>query len=294
MIDLQFINAAGVMMNAIYNKYMTLKGVDGLHGVDNEMASTTSPYFDGDYVDHVRTNPRSIILTYHLTAPIPEALKYFNSIVKSKQKATLIETQEDGKQIQIEGIVTVPPYSRWSSNVAVQIQMYCSDPYWKDLIKLIEELSNILDLHHFPYESAEKLIANDGGLAFPEGGIPFGEYETNATKVILNDGDIPVGATITIVALGKVTNPIISNNTTGDWIQITATLEAGDWIEINTERGEKNITSNREDVNWDSITYNGNDWLQLVTGYNELTGSTQDTSEQNNIYYSIQCVRGWQ
>lgn len=293
MIDLQFINAAGDTMNAIHNEYMTLIEVEGLHGVDNEMSSSTSPYFDGDFVDHVRTNPRTIALTYHLTTPIPDALRYFNRIVKSKQKATLIETQEDGKQIKIEGIVTVPTYSRWSNAVAVQIQLYCSKPYWKDVAELIEELTGILDLHYFPFETAEKLEAKDGGLAFPEEGVPFGAIETDTTKVILNDGDIPVGAKITIVALDTVTNPVIMNNTTGDWLQINATLNSGDYVEINTERGEKEIVSNNPSVDWNSISYNGSDWLQLATGYNELTGSTSEAGN-NNIYFSIQCVRGWQ
>lgn len=293
MIDLQFINAAGDKMNAIHNEYMTLVEVEGLHGVDNEMSSSTSPYFDGDNVDHVRTNPRSIALTYRLTPPIPEALKYFNRFVKSKQKATLIETQEDGKQIQIEGIVTVPPYTRWSDSVAVQIQLYCSKPYWKDVAQLVEELTGVLDLHCFPFETAAKLKAKDGGLAFPEEGVPFGEIETNSIKIVLNDGDIPVGAKITIVALGTVTNPVITNNTTGDWLQVNATLNAGDWVEINTERGEKSITSKDDIVDWNDITYNGNDWLQLATGYNELTGTTSEINSQY-IYFSIQCVRGWQ
>lgn len=294
MIDLKFINAAGGSMNAIHNEYMTLVEVDGLHGVDNEMSSSTSPFFDGDNVEHIRTNPRSIALTYKLNAPIPEALKYFNSLVKSKQKATLIETNEDGRQIQIEGIVTVPPYTRWSNSVAVQIQLYCSKPYWKDVEHIIEEISAIINFHYFPFESNEKLLNNDGGLAFPEDGVVFGEYEINSSRQVLNDGDIPVGAKITTVALGTVTNPVISNNTTGDWLQINATLNAGDWIEINTNRGEKNITSNNSSVTWDSVVYNGNDWLQLATGYNELTGTTSEQGADNYVYFSVVVVRGWQ
>lgn len=293
MIDLQFINMAGVTMNAIHNEYMTLVEVDGLHGVDNELSSTTSPYFDGDEVGHIRTNPRSIALTYRLTPPIPEALKYFNNIVKSKQRATLIETQEDGKQIQIEGIVTVPPYTRWSNSVAVQIQLYCSKPYWKDVINLVAELTGIIDMHYFPFATATKLEAKDGGLAFPEEGIPFGEIESNMTRIVLNDGDIPVGARITIVALGEVKNPTITNNTTKDWLKINGTLNSGDYVEINTEHGNKEIISNNPNITWDSITYSGNDWLQIETGYNELTGTTEEF-DANKIYFAIQCVRGWQ
>lgn len=285
MIELKFINAAGDTMDAINNEFMTLVGAEGLHGVDNEMSSSTSPYFDGDNVEHIRTSPRSIALTYKLTPPIAEALKYFNRLVKSKQKATLIETDDYGKQIKIEGIVTVPPYTRWSNSVAVQIQLYCSKPYWRDMEYLVEEISGIINHHYFPIDK--------GGLAFPEEGVIFGEIENTATKMIFNDGDIPVGALITIVALGKVTNPVISNNTTGEWIQIIATLEAGDFIEINTNRGEKSVRLNDTEI-WDKVVYNGTDWLQIATGYNELTGTANDEGEDSNVYFSIQVVRGWQ
>lgn len=293
MIELEFLNAKDVSMNAIYNSYMTLTAVDQLHGVDNEFSTTTSPYFDGDYVNHTRTNPRTITLTYSLKTPIEDSLNYFNSIVKSKQKATLIETKEDGTQIKIEGIVTVPPYTRWSDSCAVQIQMYCSKPYWKDVQTIVEDLSNVINLHYFPYDSEEKLLANDGGLAFPESGVPFGLIDADATKGFTNNGTKEVGMIIEIVAFDKVTNPRISkvNSQDNEFIGVNMVMDAGDYIRINTNKGEKSVT-NKDGEIYNEVVYSGNDWLQLDTGYNELSITSDEGT--GNMYFTIYFNQEWQ
>lgn len=291
MIELKFINARDVEMNAIHNQYMTITDIEALHGVDNEFSSSTSPYFDGDVVDHIRTNPRTIVLTYALKTPIEDSLNYFNSIVKSKQKATLIETRDDGSQIKIEGIVTVPPYTRISEQVAVQIKLYCSDPYWEDVLTMVTDISVVIDMHYFPFDNEQKLIANDGGLALPEEGIPFGEIDTNSTKTITNEGDVATGVTIQIIALDKATNPRITRDNY-NWIGVNIEMNAGDWIEISTVRGNKYIKSNRKDVGLGNIIYSGNDWLQLETGENELFARAEEGSQ--TIYFSIFHKRKWQ
>jgi len=304
MIELKFINAKNIEMNAIYNNYMTITAIDALHGVDNEFSSSTGPYFDGDVVDHIRTNPRTITLTYALKSPINDSLNYFNSIVKSKQKATLIETRDDGSQIQIEGIVTVPPYTRISEQVAVQIQLYCSDPYWEDVLTMITDISVVIDMHYFPFDNEEKLLTNDGGIYFPSDnpytddktgitytGVPFGEIDTNSTKIITNEGDVATGVVIQIVALDTATNPRITRDNY-NWIGVNVVMSAGDWIEISTIRGDKYIKSNRDDVGLGSIIYSGNDWLQLETGDNELFARSEEGSQ--TIYFSIFHKRKWQ
>lgn len=310
MIQLEFINSKNVSMNAIYNPFMTLSAVDQLHGVDNEYSTSTSPYFDGDYVNHTRTSPRTITLTYSLKTPIEDSLNYFNSIVKSKQKATLIETKDDGTQIKIEGIVTVPPYTRWSDTCAIQIQLYCSKPYWRDVQAIVEDISNVINKHWFPYESVEALQNLDGGLAFPHPqedkmpyiekktgavytGIPFGVYDLDATKGFTNNGTKSVGMIIEIVALGTVTNPRISkvNSDENEFIGVNMKLEMGDWIRINTNKGEKSVTNADGEI-YNEVVYSGNDWLQLDTGYNELSITSQEGT--GNMYFTIYFNQEWQ
>lgn len=307
MIELKFINARNVEMDAIHNDYMTITAIDSLHGVDNEFSSSTSPYIDGDVVNHIRTNPRTIVLTYALKTSnirgkrtsIEDSLNYFNSMVKSKQKATLIETKDDGSKIEIQGIVTVPPYTRLSEQVSVQIQLYCPDPYWKDALTIVTDISTSLDMHYFPFDNEEDLLANEGGLAFPEEGIPFGELDINSRKIITNEGDVATGMVIEIIALDTVINPRITRDSY-NWIEVKTTMNANDNIRISTVRGDKYITSDTiKDIGIANIVYSGNDWLQIETGDNEFYGIARDPlnpseTKNNAIYFSIYYKRKWQ
>ncbi len=308
MVELKFINSRNIEMNAIHNQYMTITDIEALHGVDNEFSSSRSPFFDGEVISHIRANPRIIVLTYVLKTPIERSLNYFNSIVKSKQKATLIETKDDGTEIEIEGIVTVPPYTRLSEQVAVQIQLYCSDPYWQDVLTVVTDVSDVIDKHYFPFENEERLLANDGGLYFPaeldEGGniitdgIVFSEIDKNSIKTITNDGDVSTGLIIQIVALSTATNPRITINNY-NWIGLGSenkpvVLNEGDVVTISTVRGDKYVKPSieRPDISIADIIYSGNDWLQLETGDNELYARSEEGS--GTIYFSIFYKRKWQ
>lgn len=307
MLQLEFINAKGLSMNALYNKYMTITGCEELHGVDLEMSSSTSPYFDGDQVDHMRVNPRNITLTYHLHPPIADSLNYFNSIVKSKQKARLIETRDDGSQIEIEGIVTVPPYTRISNATSIQIQLYCSQPYWRDAEIIVEDISTAINMFYIPFESVEALQNQDGGLAFPvydsegnvvDDGIVVGLIDTDTTKVFENNGDDAVGMIIEIQALMKLKNPMLSkiNSDENEYILVNTIMEANDWIRINTNKGEKSVIKNGAEM-FDEVSYGGNDWLQLNTGTNELTITAQDMNGNaitSGLYFTIHYKQKWQ
>lgn len=298
MLQLEFVNNKGLTMNALYNDYMTITSIDSLHGIDIEMSSSTSPYFDGDQVDHMRVNPRTIVLTYHLHTPIEESLDYINSIAKSKQKAKLIETRADGTKISIEGIITVTPYTRISNAVAIQIQLHCSEPYWRDLDAIVEDISTVISLHYFPFEDETALQNLDGGLAFPEDGIPFGEIDSNATKVFYNNGDDAVGMIIEIIAMQTISNPRISKVNTEDneFIGVNLIMNAGDWIRINTNKGEKSVVNGDGEL-FDEVVYSGNDWLQLDTGYNELTISAKDENGNlttSGLYFTVRYKQKWQ
>lgn len=307
MLQLEYINARNKSVNALrmYDDYgnlcATITGIEALHGVDNEFSTSTSPYVDGDFVNHIRTSPRTIILTYALHTPIERSLSYFNSVVKSKQKATLIETRSDGSKIQIEGVVTVPHYTRISDQASIQIQLYCSDPYWQDITTIASEISYYINMHWFPYDTEEKLLANDGGLCFPASldesgnlvtnGIVFGTTSTEAVKSLSNEGDVPTGVVITINAIDKVTNPrVVRDNY--NWIRVNVVMGAGDWIKVSTVRGNKYIKSNRSDVNLASIEYSGNDWLQIETGDNEFYATCEEGIQA--LRFSIEYKRKWQ
>ena len=313
MVQLKFVNAKGKSIDALQIRddngrlCATIAACDGLHGIDLEMSSSTSPYFDGDQVDHMRANPRSINLTYHLHPPIADSLNFINSVAKTKQKASLIETRDDGTQIEIKGIVSIPTYTRFSNATTVQIQLYCSKPYWEDASIIVDDISTAINMFYIPFENEEKLAALDGGIAFPvydsEGnvvsdGIIVGLIDIDATKVFENNGDDSVGMIIEIEAVQALQNPTISkvNSDENEFILVNTTMEAGDWIRINTNKGEKSVVKNGEKI-FNKVSYGGKDWLQLTTGTNELTITAQDlegNAINSGLYFTIHYKQKWQ
>lgn len=288
--ELIFENQNGQRLDLLNNrKYFRLIAAEGLHGVETDFVETENPYTDGAELDNVRALPRGVALKFALCGDIAASLDIFHAVVKSKQLGKIFKTEEE-RETKIEGRVTVPPYTRLSDAVTVELQLYCGQPYWEDLQQMIGTISEIIDLLYFPEE----------GRAFPENGVPFGEINMEKAQTITNDGDTSVGLTIVINAQGEVKNPRISCSTgsqNGWYMQLNTTLKDRDEVVISTHRRNKSITINRSAyVNGIPILslleYSGDDWLQLETGENTFN-ITSDT-EHAQIYFYIYFTRRWE
>lgn len=261
-----------------------LSAVKGLHGIDTSIATSETPYVDGVNVENIKALPRGIDLTFTLRGDIKASREYITSILKSKHTVTIREVT-DKRDITIKGIVTVPPYTNMERTSKLTVSVYCPQPYWEDLNYIIETISEYINLLNFPRV----------GQYFTETGRPFGAIDTNLTKTFENKSDTAVGMQISIVALGDVSNPRISCSTgeqNGWYMQFNVTLKANDEIEINTEKTKKSITINGSDMynGVDILNYlewKGNDWLQLETGANTFSITTDGGATNSNVYYSL-------
>lgn len=287
--DLIFENKSGQRLDLLNNrKYFCLTAAEGLHGVEVDFAETESPYTDGATIDHARALPRGIALKFALCGDVVTGLDLFHNVVKSKQIGKLIK-REGERETKIEGRVTIPPYTRISDAVTVELHLYCGQPYWEDVQEMIGTISELVDLLYFPEE----------GRGFPEEGVPFGSLNVEATQTIINDGDAAVGLTIVINTLDAVTNPRIACSTgaqNGWYMQLNTTLNSGDEVIISTHKGAKSITINgsayKEGVPILSLLeYVGDDWLQLETGANTFNISSTNTA---NVYFYIYFSRRWE
>lgn len=288
--ELIFENKNGQQLDLLNNrKYFKLTAAEGLHGVDTDISETESPYTDGTTVDNVRALPRGIALKFAFCGDVAASLDIFHAVVKSKQLGKIIK-REGERETKIQGRVTVPPYSRISNAVTVELQLYCGQPYWEDVEELVGTISEYIDLLYFPTE----------GRSFPEEGVPFGEIDITRAQTITNDGDTSVGLTIVINALGEVINPRIACSTGGQngwYMQLNTTLKAGDEVIISTHKGNKSITINGSAyINGVPILslleYLGDDWLQLETGAN--TFNILSDTPYPMVYFYIFYTRRWE
>lgn len=261
-----------------------LSAAEGLHGIETSIAESETPYTDGATVESVKALPRGIELTFTLRGNIQKSIEYFTGIVKSKQFVTLREINGD-RDITVKGIATIPPYSRMMQTCKIILTVYCPQPYWEDVSYIVGTISEYIDLLSFPEQ----------GQYFTVTGRPFGAIDITLTKTFNNKSDTAVGMLISVVAIGEVVNPRISCSTgeqNGWYMQLNLTLKADDELRINTVKTEKYITINGlETYNNEPILnyleWQGNDWLQLETGANTFSVSTEDGTTNSYVSFNL-------
>lgn len=282
--ELILVNQSGNTLDLLNNdNYFILSKCDNLHGLDTDISTIESPYLDGAQVEMVRALPRGISMTFTLIPDIKGAIDFFTSYVKTKQIVTLIE-REKGREIQIKGVATIPPYTRMLASCKIDLEIYCGAPYWEDLKTIVAEISQTISKLFFPAET---------GQYFTRTGRVFSIVDLEMERSFENIGDVSVGMNIKLTAISSVTNPRIScssGSQNGWYMQLNLTLSANDEVEINTERGNKYIKINGSEIYngqpvLSYLTFVGTDWLQLEVGKNTFNASA--SAGESRMYFTI-------
>lgn len=273
---LEYITAKGDIMLLTENPNFELANVDGITTASVDISSSTVATIDGDFVNNMRTIPRGIVLDLAIEgADVETKKRYILKYVKPKQTARLRMTQ-DYRETVIEGVIESIDMPRFTKSALIQITMYCSQPYWEDAEYIVQEISEIIDLHYFTDYQNDMLY-------FPEEGIVMGEYDANRTKVFFNDGDVSIGMVIDVIALGTVKNPVLYSSD-GKYLGVNIEMASGDEVVISTVKGKKTIYLNGQNI-IDKIMA-GSTWLQMDVGENEFTIDSEDGTERN-MYFTL-------
>lgn len=272
---LELIGANGSVIDLFQNDYYQITNIDGFTSSAADVVSSDAPRIDGDVINSVKVRPREIVLDLRVKSGVrvEDAKRWLMYTVKPKLSGKLRLTQGD-RVTEIDGIIEEIDMPRFTKKVVCQITLYCNSPYWQDAEYIVVEISRILDLHYFP--------SDESGLAFPVDGVAFGEYNLNNALSYFNEGDAETGAVITVIALGEVTNPIIYNGD-GQYIGVIDSMAAGDVIEINTNRGEKSVKKNGENIF--SKLKSGSVFLQLAVGNNSFVIDAD--SGNDSMYFTL-------
>lgn len=272
MLELKYVSPNDEEINLTNNSGFVLTGADGLTNAAVAISATDLATHDGAIVNTTRTQPRGIVLylTMQQSANVEAVKREILGVIKPKQRGRLVWTQ-DGRSIEIVGVVEQIEMPRFSDNVVMQITIYCAQPYWADVDYIIKQIELIDPLHHFV-------------LAIPQNkGIVFGVYNLSMTKTFTNYGDAATGAIIRIIATGDIENPLLER-ADGRYFGITDTMAAGDEIVINTTKGQKSVFKNG--VNIINKIRAGSTWLQMETGENTFTISEKNGS--GNMYFTFE------
>lgn len=290
--EMNFISARGDVLPLAANKNFVLSHIDGHTAASASVSSAVVGGIDGDKVNNVQADARTIVidLTIRSDADVEQTKRDILKVVKLKKRGAL-EWKQDNRTVIIAGIVEAVEMPRWTDTVIVQITLHCEQPFWEDVDDVVQQINEAIGLHYFTGSPVDMLY-------FPADGIAFGEYDTVREKTFYNDGDVAVGAEITILAHDTVTNPIIHDQD-GNFFGLgyeyesddggagigTAlysnpfVMQAGDNVTITTHKGNKSVKHNGVNI-LDKIKPNSK-WLQLETGDNAFRIDSDDESVAN-------------
>lgn len=213
-------------------------GVAGIESADLEAVMSEYAAMDGGYLDTVRVPPRhiSVLFAVDERKQTEELRKKLIAFFSPRKQGTLI-VERANRSRKIRFYLNEQPEFIQSNiiddRLHVRVNMVCPDPYFEDVTPTTVQFMKPLPLLTFPFNSVVDV------------GITSGVLEITDTATLVNDGDVPVGIVCDILANGgTVTNPKISMN--GQYVRVIKTMEIGDTVQIDTNKGQKNIYFNGE------------------------------------------------
>lgn len=181
-----------------------------------------APYQDGKtFIDSV-LEPKFITINFEIfdDENVPKYRALMSSIFNPKLGTGLLVYQKENIKKEIHAISERLPYFPSGENNRVSyyqkgvINLICPNPYWKD-----------------PLVVSRALRAYQGGLTLPYT-LPFELAVTGDSTILVNGGDAETPVKIDIQ--GPVTNPKITNNTTGKFILMNMSVAADEILHIDT------------------------------------------------------------
>lgn len=263
--------------------------VTGLGAGTANINTTDIATNDGSLYNSARVQSRNIVLSLQflwkdtIEDARQRSYKYFP--IKKKVKL-VIET--DNRLSEIEGYVESNEPNIFSKDETTDISIVCPYPFFSSAAgNQTTVFSGIEPMFEFPF-SNESLEDNL---------LIMGEIQNKTENVVVYEGDVETGVTITIHALGDASNITIYNVSTREVMSIdTDKLEAmtgsaivaGDDIVICTVKGQKSVTLIREGVFTNILNCLGKNanWFQLSKGDNIFAYTAE--SGASNIQFKIE------
>lgn len=243
-----------IVFNQLGGPY-TITAIDGLGPAGATINTNVTALIDGGTFNSSKVEMRTINLAFVIEYDVEANRLAMYKVIQPKKPITLYYKSEL-MDVFINGYVESLTVGHFEQKQTVTASILCPFPYWKNAQEIVNELSAVTDMFHFPFASTED----------PE--IVFGEIDVTSDAVVDNNGTVDTGLTFELYARGTVTNPKIFNYVTQDFIGINFTFQAGDLVTINTQKGQKSITLLRNGTEsniFNSLMKNVT-WLQLPSG----------------------------
>lgn len=244
---------------AISNDAFPVTSVEGLTPAGATINTAGAGIADGTFFNSSYVNQRNIVLTIVPNGDAEQARLTLYRYLKPKYSCRLYFTTNT-RQVYIDGYVETFEGSLFENRQAFQISIICPNPFFIDVNsgELIQ--SFITNAFTFP-------------VSIPEEGIMFSNITMGTSLNVENAGEESTGIVIDLIATGNVVEPTIYNETTRETFTLNVEMVTGDLITIDTRKGHKTITLNREGVTTNILNTmeQGSTWFLLPQGDNYFT-----------------------
>lgn len=274
MFKLEAENTYGQRIELTHNEAYVIESIIGLDPPESVINTTRNASADGSIFNSSYVNNRTITITLAINAPAEENRIELYTYFKSKMPVRLFYKNAQ-RDVYIDGYVRNIDIGFFEKKQVAQITILCPKPFFNAVDDSLFDFTLIEPLFEFPFDIAA-------------GGIEFSRLDAGGERMVLNNGDVETGFTITMAAAAGVVNPQIFNVVTNEYFELNITLAAGDEIVINTKKKEKSVTLTSGGITTNIVgnIKEGSTWLQLMPGTNYLI-VTAETYPENLLAYCI-------
>ncbi len=125
----EYISARGDTLSLTGDKNYRLVNIDNQTSVDSNISSVVIGGTDGDTVNNIQAQPRTIILDLRIIADVEATKRAILNVIKLKQNG-IIRWEQENKIVEITGVVESIDMPRWSNAVTMQVSLHCEQPFW--------------------------------------------------------------------------------------------------------------------------------------------------------------------
>lgn len=250
-----FINSKGQSIELTNRRPFLLESVEGRGGVEANIQMQSAPFQDG--ATHIDTNLSTRALTLHVTL-IADSRDELNNLRNQISAlfnpkiglGTLIYRNGNAEReikVTVDGSPAFPvgdAKGKWYQRTA--INLIAPDPYWRGTEIENYKLEDFVGNFRFPFRFPVRFAARGD------------------SRLLLNKGDVPTP--IKVEFRGPVTNPKITNITTGEFIRVNRAIPVGFKLILDTSFGNKRV----EIVAPDGIVQNAFHYIDLESTFFNL------------------------
>lgn len=276
-------NGEVLTLTGAQDKYQVVS-VEGLNPPNATIHQSEISGMDGTKRMSSKLTARNLVIMVRINGNVERNRLNLYNFAKTKHYCK-VWYKNGNRDVYIEGWVETNECSLFTNNEQMQISIICPDPYFQSVDEIITDVSKVIPNFEFPFAFGANGVVED---TITDDAIEFSMYLQDRIVNVVNEGEDETGVIIKVTARGEVVNPTIYNVATREAFSLKMTLQKGDVLTINTNRGNKSVKLLRETTlsNCINKVVRDSTWLTLGKGDNQFTYDAEDGAADMHVVFT--------